>query len=104
MPLHLALTHLARLIDGDWCVAGDTIFVGTKERLAKVQQFELIRLRRWSRLGLVDNALTRALRADTRLEFIETPLSDVGRVPRRRNTKCRSGRPRATQVRRSRRT
>jgi hypothetical protein len=64
IPLHLGLTHLARYIDGDWCVAGDTIFVGSKERLATVQQFELIRLHRWSRLALVDNALTRALGHD----------------------------------------
>jgi hypothetical protein len=77
IPLHLALTHLARLIDGDWCVADDTIFVGNRERLAPVQQLELTRLRRWSRLALLDNALTRALRSKTRLEFIESPLSDV---------------------------
>jgi hypothetical protein len=77
LPLHLALTRLARLIDGDWCAAGDTIYVGQKERLATVQRYELNRLRRWARLGLGDNAVTRALRAETRMEFIKTPLSDV---------------------------
>ena len=77
VPLHLALTLLARQIDGDWCAAGDTLFVGSQERLVQVRQLELNRLRRWSRLGLADNAVTRALRADTRLEFSETPLTDV---------------------------
>jgi hypothetical protein len=77
VPLHVALTQLAQLVDADWCVAGDVIFVGSKERLAPVQHFDLLRLRRWSKLGLVDNAVTRALRAETRWEFIETPLSDV---------------------------
>jgi hypothetical protein len=77
IPLHLALTQLVRLVDADWCVAGDVIFVGRQQHLAKVQQYELTRLRRWSRLGLVDNAVTRELRAPTRWEFIETPLSDV---------------------------
>ncbi len=76
-PLHLALTHLARLIDGDWCASGETIFVGPKGRLAQVRTLEFARLRRWSRLGLVDTAVTRALREETRLEFIQTPLGDA---------------------------
>ena len=77
LPLHLALTILTQRLQYDWCADREIIFVGPRDQLERIRQRALSRLQRWARLGLADNAVKRALRSDTRLEFIQTPLYQV---------------------------
>ncbi len=77
LPLHLGLTKLAASISGRWCVSGSLIVIGTDADMARIRRIERNRLRRWARLGLMDTNVTEALRDDTRLEFMFTPVKQV---------------------------
>ena len=77
VPLHVALTVMTQSLECDWCADRGVVFVGPREQLQRVELGALPGLRRWARVGMVDSAVTKALRDETRMEFIETPLEQV---------------------------
>jgi len=79
LRLHLALTLMTQRLHYDWNVDREIIYVGPANELELVRLRALTGLRRWARLGTADTKIARALRSDTRLEFSETPLSQVAR-------------------------
>jgi hypothetical protein len=77
VPLHIALTELTEPLQYDWFPDHGIIFIGPADRVARVKQHALGRAQRWASLGIEPTAATQALRSETRLEFIETPLAQV---------------------------
>jgi len=79
LRLHLALTLMTQRMHCDWSVDREIIYIGPANKLELVRLRALTGLRRWARLGTADTKIARALRSDTRLEFSETPLTQVAR-------------------------
>ncbi len=77
VPLHIALTELTESLQYDWFPDHGIIFVGPADRVARVKQHALGRAQRWASFGIEPTAATLALRSETRLEFIKTPLEQV---------------------------
>jgi len=77
VPLHIALTELTEALHYDWFPDHGVIFVGPADSVARVKQHALGRAQRWASLGIEPTAATSALRSETRLEFIKTPLSQI---------------------------
>jgi hypothetical protein len=77
VPLHVGLTVMTQRLQLDWCADRAVIYVGPPNKLERIKQNALPSLRRWARLGIAASDVTRALRSDTRLEFLRTPLSQI---------------------------
>jgi len=74
LPLHLALTMMTQRLNCDWCADREAIFVGPRDKLARIERTALPGLRRWSRLGIAATDVTQALRTDTRLDVTRISL------------------------------
>jgi hypothetical protein len=70
---------MAAIVDCDWCAWREVVLIGNREQIQHVRHLELPRLRRWSRIALLDTAVARELREDARVEVVDAPLSDVAK-------------------------
>lgn len=79
-PLHVPLTELTEDMNLDWCALDDVILIGSHEQIKQVNEWELPRLRRWSRLALLDSDVSRAVHENVRIEVVDKTLADVAKL------------------------
>jgi len=76
-PLRQTLDAITERVPCHWTAADDVIFIGSAEQMDKIRDLETQRLQRWSWLGSKKTKIAKALKEDTRIALIDTPLFDV---------------------------